>query len=288
VRRVSRGVYALDREAHTSARADVRDTTPTRSESDHLPVPDAIERVLQVFANRKPMRVIEATERAVDLGLVALEDPRDLTDTLVEILEQDNERRHLQGAPPRFAFPSHETVALTRWRQSGLAAYIEAHNDQIHRELHRQLVSMNPENFEHLVRRLLIALGFERVEVTPYTRDQGIDVRGELVVGQVIRTRMAVQVKRHQLDRTIGRPTVQQVRGSLGPHEQGLIITTSDFTAPARREAQRSNVVPVGLMNGEQLVELLIEHGIGVTHQDIRLLQSASLEDLESHPRPEE
>ena len=63
--------------------------------------------------------------------------------------------------------------------------------------------------------------------MTPASGDGGIDVRGTLVVGDVIRTRMAVQVKRWK--RNVQAPTVQQVRGSLGTHEQGLIVTTSDF-----------------------------------------------------------
>ena len=57
---------------------------------------------------------------------------------------------------------------------------------------------------------------------------------------------------------------VQQVRGSLGAHEQGLIITTSDFSAGAIKEAAQSDKTPIALMNGEQLVMLLMEHGIGV------------------------
>ena len=60
---------------------------------------------------------------------------------------------------------------------------------------------------------------------------------------------------------------VQQVRGSLGTHEQGLIITTSDFSSGARREASRPDASPVALMNGEQLVVLLVEHNIGVTRR---------------------
>jgi len=47
---------------------------------------------------------------------------------------------------------------------------------------------------------------------------------------------------------------VQQVRGSLGTHEQGLIVTTSDFSSGSRKEADRLNALPVGLMNGEKLV----------------------------------
>ncbi len=67
--------------------------------------------------------------------------------------------------------------------------------------------------------------------------------------GDVIRTRMAVQVKRWKAN--IHAPTVQQVRGSLGTHEQGLIISTGDFSSGAREEAQRANAVPVALMNGK-------------------------------------
>ncbi len=59
-------------------------------------------------------------------------------------------------------------------------------------------------------------------------------------------------------------PHSQQVRGSLGAHEQGLIITTSDFSKGAMKEAKQRDKTPVALMNGEQLVTLLMEYGIGV------------------------
>ena len=73
---------------------------------------------------------------------------------------------------------------------------------------------------------------------------------------------MAVQVKRWKGNVQV--PVVQQVRGSLGTHDQGLIITTSDFSSGATEEARRPNAVPVALMNGDQLVALLVEHNIGV------------------------
>ena len=95
-------------------------------------------------------------------------------------------------------------------------------------------------------------------------KDGGIDVRGTLVVGDVVRIKMAVQVKKWKLKNNILAPVVQQVRGSLGAHEQGLIITTSDFSAGAIKEAAQPDKTPIALMNGEQLVMLLMEHGIGV------------------------
>jgi restriction system protein len=42
---------------------------------------------------------------------------------------------------------------------------------------------MKPADFEALIGRLLTALGFEAVAVTPLAGDGGIDVRGTLVVG---------------------------------------------------------------------------------------------------------
>ena len=61
-------------------------------------------------------------------------------------------------------------------------------------------------------------------------------------------------------------PIVQQVRGSLGAHEQGLIITTSDFSSGAIKEAIQPNKAPIALINGKQLVLLLMEYNIGVQY----------------------
>ena len=113
-------------------------------------------------------------------------------------------------------------------------------------------------------------IGFEEVTVTSLGGDGGIDIRGTLVVGEVVRIRMAVQAKRWKDN--VGAPVVQQVRGSLGAHEQGLIITTSNFSRRAREEAQRMDAAPVALMNGEQLAALLAEKEVGVRPGPIRPL----------------
>ena len=107
-------------------------------------------------------------------------------------------------------------------------------------------------------------MGFDDVEVTQRSHDGGIDVRGTLLVADSIRIKMAVQAKKWKLKNNVQAPVVQQVRGSLGAHEQGLIITTSDFSSGARTEAVQPNKTPIALINGEQLVLLLMEHGIGV------------------------
>lgn len=54
------------------------------------------------------------------------------------------------------------------------------------------------------------------------------------------------------------------LEASAGTHEQGLIITTSDFSPGAVKEAAHHDKTPIALMNGHQIVVLLMEDGIGV------------------------
>ena len=77
----------------------------------------------------------------------------------------------------------------------GLVFEIEKHNREVCKKLHKQLFALKPTEFEELIARLLAEIGFEEIEVTKRSNDGGIDVRGLLVVGEVIKTRMVVQGK---------------------------------------------------------------------------------------------
>ncbi len=189
----------------------------------------------------------------------------------------DINRANRRGETPRFVRQGRGIFGLTRWEQHGLIDQIEQHNRAVRNELQDRLLEMSPDAFEDLVGHLLVAIGFEDVQVTGRSGDDGIDVRGVLVVGDVIRTRMAVQVKRWS--RNIQSPTVQQVRGSLGTHDQGLIITTSDFSSGAREEAEKVDRTPVALMNGKQFVALLVEHNIGVTRDRYDIIDLSDIDE---------
>lgn len=78
-------------------------------------------------------------------------------------------------------------VTLAAWESVGLPAEIEQHNRRVRQQLHERLHKMAPAEFEGLIGRLLTAIGFENVVVTAASGDGGIDVRGTLVVGDVIR-----------------------------------------------------------------------------------------------------
>jgi restriction system protein len=237
---------------------------------------DAAEAVLERFAHKKPMHYKAITQRILELGLVQTKGQTPEATLYAQVLTETR-RRIRRGDPPRFAMQAGGQVSLAKWQTDGDLAYqIDQHNDEVRKKLHARLRNMPPPEFEALIVRLLVAMGFADVEPTPYSGDDGIDERGTLVVGDVIRTRMAVQVKRWK--KNVQSQVVQQVRGSLGTHEQGLIITTSGFSKGAREEAARADAVPVGLMNGAQLVALLVENDIGVkraSHDLIELAEEA-------------
>ena len=235
---------------------------PSAVASKTMSFTDAAEHVLAAFGGKQPMHYREITKKALGAALVKTAGKTPEA-TLYAQVSSETKRRKKRGEEPRFVMHGKGYIGLARWRGRGLAFEIEQHNRTIAKKLHGRIRKMDPAGFEELIGELLGALGFEEVTVTGTAGDGGIDVRGTLVVGEVIKTRMAVQVKRWK--NNVLAPVVQQVRGSLGAHEQGLIITTSDFSKGAREEAERADAVPVGLMNGDQLVRLLLENDIGVT-----------------------
>jgi restriction system protein len=227
---------------------------------------EAAEKVLSEFGQKSPMHYRTITETALKQGWLATSGktpPASMYSQLITEIRRDKSH----GRLPRFVQHGKGYFGLSKWMGRGLAFEIGQHNRRVRQKLHANLLKMDPSEFEDLVGRLLAELGFEGIEVTRRSGDGGIDVRGTLVVGDVIATQMAVQVKRWKTKNHVQAPVVQQVRGSLGTHEQGLIITTSDFSAGAKREAERPNAVPVALMNGDKLVELLAEYQVGIRRQ---------------------
>lgn len=224
---------------------------------------DCARKVLEEFGRKKPMHYKEITEKALEKGWLVTGGKTPEATMYAQVITEIK-RQQKRGERPRFVQHGRGYVGLSQWMGRGLAFQIEQHNHQVRNALRKRLLAMEPGEFEELISQLLAEMGFEMVEVTKLSGDGGIDVRGTLVVGDVVRIKMAVQVKRWKLKNNVQAPVVQQVRGSLGAHEQGLIITTSDFSSGAAREAAQADKTPIALMNGEQLVMLLMEHGIGV------------------------
>lgn len=123
-----------------------------------------------------------------------------------------------------------------------------------------QVLELDDKEFEILVGHLLTALGFEGSEVTGKTGDGGVDATGELNVANLAKVKVFVQAKRYKRDQKIAPGTVKQLRQAIPFGGQGAFITTADFQPKAAEVALEPNFPRIGLVNGRQLVDLLIEH----------------------------
>ena len=162
--------------------------------------------------------------------------------------------------------------ALVGRQPSGIDAQVQRINQETRAQLRELLHTMPPDRFEALIMDLLLQMGFDEstVAVTPYRSDGGIDVTGIYRAAGLTEVNAAVQVKRWKGN--VRAPAVTQLRGSLQVHQQGIIITTSDYSRGARKEAAASNKTRIGLINGDELIELLIKHEVGVQEKTLRVV----------------
>src|SRR6185437_7640762 len=123
-----------------------------------------------------------------------------------------------------------------------------------------QILQLDPKEFEVLITHLLTALGFEESEHTGKTGDGGVDATGELTVATLAKMKIFVQAKRYQLGSKISANTVRQLRQAIPFGGQGAFITTADFQQSANEIALEPGFPRIGLVNGRQLVDLLVEH----------------------------
>lgn len=131
-----------------------------------------------------------------------------------------------------------------------------------------RLRTMPPAFFEAVIVDVLLRLGYgggqpHMGQAIGRSGDGGIDgVIREDALGLDI---IYLQAKRYGEGRTVGRPEVQNFAGSLDGvgATKGILITTGGFSAAARKYVTH---IPkrIVLIAGNQLVRLMVEHGVGV------------------------
>ncbi len=141
----------------------------------------------------------------------------------------------------------------------------------VRESLREHLLQMDPKGFEELVGRLLEEMNYQNVGVVGQSGDGGVDVVAEIQLG-VTSVREVVQAKRHK--RTIQRKDLDALRGSLYRFNavRGTIVATSRFAKGAVEAAFAQGAAPITLIDGDRLIDLLIEHGIGVRARAIEVL----------------
>lgn len=138
----------------------------------------------------------------------------------------------------------------------------------------QQLIELNPFNFEIFCKKLLLVYGFKNLKVTAKTKDGGIDGHGDLKIG-LGSMKVAFECKRWSKT-SVGRPKIDQLRGSIqGKFQQGIFFTTSKFTTDAKNSSFQVGAVPIVLIDGQSIVDLMIDKGFGIEKEELPIYTSA-------------
>lgn len=145
-------------------------------------------------------------------------------------------------------------------------AYAEI-NASLADDLMSEIMKLEPSDFEHLVVKLLLAMGYgsgidEAGYVTQASNDGGID--GIIKEDQLGFSSIYIQAKRWEPGTTISQPEIQKFAGALQEQkaQKGLFITTATFSQGAKNSAEAAGIV---LVDGKQLTKLMIRFNLGVS-----------------------
>lgn len=139
---------------------------------------------------------------------------------------------------------------------------------ELKKKILADLKKLSPAAFETFAKRLLDVYGFHDTKVTQVSGDGGIDGHGKLKVGLAY-LNVAFQCKRWTKG-NVQRPEVDKFRGAIqGDFEQGLFFTTTSYSEGAIDVSIKRGAVPIVLVDGESIVDLMIEKGFGVQTENL-------------------
>lgn len=153
---------------------------------------------------------------------------------------------------------------------------IASHYEQIRLALASEILDKvkkcSPQFFERLVILLLVKMGYggslkDAGQAVGKTGDGGID--GVIREDKLGLDNIYIQAKRWS-DKSVGSPDIDQFAGALSKKKasKGIFITTSHFTKDALASVKEysSRII---LIDGSQLSEYMIDHGVGVSVESI-------------------
>lgn len=139
-------------------------------------------------------------------------------------------------------------------------------NEQLADELLDMIMEKDPYYFERLVMDVLTKMGYGNQKensaiITPKTNDGGID--GIINQDRLGLDKIYVQAKRWKSKKKVPKKEVQSFAGALAEKKSksGIFITTSEFSKQAKNVAKN---LSIRLINGKELVNLMIEYNVGV------------------------
>jgi restriction system protein len=227
-------------------------------------------RVAWAKAHMKMAGLVESQRRGVsvitDRGLDLLKQEPEGID--IRLLKQFPE--YLEKASPKNKKISESKSNDSTSSQTPQEVLEEAYQtlrQELSTELLSQIKAGSPSSFEQTVIDLLLAMGYggtlqDAGQSLGKAGDEGLD-------GIIKEDRLGldvIYVQAKKWENPVSRPEIQKFAGALQGKRarKGVFITTSSFSQGAREYAEsiESKIV---LISGQELAELMIDYGVGVT-----------------------
>lgn len=200
-----------------------------------------------------------------------------------EFMSKRASQTHESRRRPKDPEPTPESDSTPEER---LGAAYEELRETLADELLVRVRAESPKFFEHLVFRLLLAMGYgkghiERAKVTGKSGDEGIDCvipQDRLELDMVY-----VQAKRHE--NAVGPGDIDKFVGSLMRKKatKGVFFTSGTFTEGALRAGKEASV-KLRLIDGDELAELMIDYNVGVAAADTYVVKKIDSDFFEELP----
>jgi restriction system protein len=248
----------------------------------HMSWCDAAEAVLR--KEGKALSYTELAKKAVNSGLLQTraKTTRNIGISMHVSLRSEMERRQERKEPQRFMFLGNGMFTLVELVTGIRPERVKTALEQVREsraeacsQLYQKLTAMNQgTNFETMVADLLMALGYDNVEVIGGRDDQGVDIVCEKRQGILV-TRVAIQCKCKSLASEIGPKDVSTLRDNLSTYQcqQGIIVTTSNLNRAGKDKARESGKEPINFIEHDNVLDLFAEHGIGIRAETVNYYQ---------------
>lgn len=142
------------------------------------------------------------------------------------------------------------------------------HRNNLKTALLDEIINSDPSFFESLVVKLLLRMGYGWDEslagkVVGGSGDEGID--GVIHEDKLGLEKIYVQAKRYSKN-NIPPNEIREFIGAMNMQgaRKGVFFSTSSFTEQSRSDAKKAQAMNITLVDGIQLCELLVQHGMGV------------------------
>ena len=166
--------------------------------------------------------------------------------------------------------PSSHTKLLEENPQEKIESALKQIHENLAEDLMAEVLKMDCYDFENLIIKLLIKMGYGTLEqnlecTTKKSGDEGID--GIVSADRFGFDSIYTQAKLWKESSSIGRPEIQKFLGALAGQgaEKGIFITTASFSPQARAFADKQLKQKIVLVDGKELMNLMIEYNLGVS-----------------------